>query len=443
MTKRGGVSGWPVAGQASCHTAGEFLAAGQYEQVAELLHEAQVASEQAGDAILAHTLEAARRICLACNQCRAEAEWHRQAYEGAGQREHELKQQLHTILDLINGRELSETQVPPSAVSTADPNQPAHGTSKSVGRPNLWQRLQGLLGRKPPSQSFERESSVASDEALTPFSPDKIESLTVLSVEKSKQKEQAPPSLVVYCLGPFRVYQNDQLVTGWDSLKARSILKYLVAHQGTLVVRDILMDVFWPDANPEAARRNLHQAVYSLRQVLRQDHPGFQHIKFEDSCYLLNPEMDVWVDSEEFEKHVRAGQRLEAAGQLSEAVAEYGIAEGLYQGDFLEEDLYEDWPRGQREQMRNMYLNAVDRLSEYYVGQTEYTTAIALCRKVLAQDNCYEEAYRRLMQCYLAQGQRHLAVRQYQTCVEALREELDLAPAEETVTLYQRITAAT
>jgi DNA-binding SARP family transcriptional activator len=81
-------------------------------------------------------------------------------------------------------------------------------------------------------------------------------------------------------------------------------------------------------------------------------------------------------------------------------------------------------------------------LSEYYVQQAEYTAAIALCRKVLAQDNCYEEAHRRLMQCYLAQGQRHLAVRQYQTCMQALREELDLTPSEETVALYRCITTA-
>ena len=90
-----------------------------------------------------------------------------------------------------------------------------------------------------------------------------------------------------------------------------------------------------------------------------------------------------------------------------------------------------------------MYLDIVDRLSEYYVQQGEYTAAIALCQKVLAQDNCYEEAHRRLMQCYLAQGQRHLAVRQYQACVEALKEELDLTASEEIVALYRRITAAT
>jgi two-component SAPR family response regulator len=131
---------------------------------------------------------------------------------------------------------------------------------------------------------------------------------------------------------------------------------------------------------------------------------------------------------------------LEAAGRLEEAMAEYGVAEGLYQGDFLEEDLYEDWPRVQREHMRNTYLDIVDRLSEYYEGRGEYTTAVALCQKVLAQDNCSEEAHHRLMLCYMAQGQRHLAVRQYQACVEALKQELNLTPSEETVTLYRHIT---
>jgi DNA-binding SARP family transcriptional activator len=123
-------------------------------------------------------------------------------------------------------------------------------------------------------------------------------------------------------------------------------------------------------------------------------------------------------------------------------MTEYGVAEGLYQGDFLEEDLYEDWPKVQREHIRAAYLDIADRLSEYYIQQGEHTAAIALCQKTLVRDNCHEEAHRRLMRCYLAQGQRHLAVRQYQTCTQALREELDLTPSEETVELYQRITTS-
>jgi len=267
-----------------------------------------------------------------------------------------------------------------------------------------------------------------------------VESLATSPTEK--KEGPLPPSLAVYCLGAFRAYQDDQLIADWNGLKARSIFKYLLAHRGAPVVKDILMDLFWPDADPEAARRNLHQAIYSLRRTLRQGQPDFQHIQFENDCYLLNPETDIWVASEEFEKHVQVGRRLEAAGRFGEAMAAYGIAEGLYLGDFLKEDLYEDWSSLQRERMRNMYLDIADRLSEHYVGRGEYTAATALCQKVLAQDNCYEGAHRRLMRCYLAQGQRHLAVRQYQTCVETLKEELELAPSEETVTLYRHITTA-
>ena len=37
------------------------------------------------------------------------------------------------------------------------------------------------------------------------------------------------------------------------------------------------------------------------------------------------------------------------------------------------------------------------------------------------------------------QNQRYLAIRQYQQCVEALREQLDVEPDAETVQLYERI----
>jgi DNA-binding SARP family transcriptional activator len=248
--------------------------------------------------------------------------------------------------------------------------------------------------------------------------------------------------LVVYGLGLFRVYQDDLLIESWDSFKARSIFKYLVVHRNTAVLKDILMDLFWPDADPQAARRNLHQAVYSLRRTLRQGQPASGHIRFEHDCYSLDPALDLWVDWEEFESRVRAGHKLETGGQIEEAMRQYGIAESLYQGDFLEEDVYEDWTSGMCERLRRTYCDIAQRLSEYHLQKTEYHAAIALCQKILARDNCCEQAHRCLMRCYLAQGQRHLAVRQYQACAAVLQEDLDLVPSGETVALYQRIITA-
>jgi DNA-binding SARP family transcriptional activator len=331
-----------------------------------------------------------------------------------------LRQQLQAILDLISGREMLDADKKlETALSSSLIKIPSHEhiTPEAGEPPGLWRRIQTLFGRGASRQIPQDETPILSVEAST-------------------------PSLVLYCLGPFRVYQNDELITSWNGLKGQCILKYLVTQGRRPVTKDILMDLFWRDADPEAARRNLHQAIYGLRQTLRRGHPDFQHIQFENDCYLLNPEMGIWLDSTEFEKHVQAGRRLETAGSLAEAMMEYGIAEGLYQGDFLEEDLYEDWPKVRREHIRTAYLDIAGRLSKHYIQQGEHTAAIALCQKILVRDNCHEEAHHRLMRCYLAQGQRHLAVRQYQTCTETLKEELDLTPSEETTALYRHIIAA-
>jgi DNA-binding SARP family transcriptional activator len=449
----------PTEHQALLRTATELLKAGQYDQVSALLHQVQLASEQRGDELPARVLDMARNICLACSQSQAEADWHQQAREEAAQREDKLRHQLITLLELVSEQEPSVVAgewalvpAPPSAAlcpPVPDSPEPAEPLS-------LWQRIQGILHWRLGPQPLEREASRTSavEEAYrpslfparatevvpSPTSRPAREAGPVPPSEMEKRTEPDAPLLVVYCLGPFRAYQDDHLITDWESLKAKCILKYLVAHHGAPIVKDVLMDVFWPDAEPEAARRNLHQAVYALRKTLRQRRPDFPYVWFEDDCYLLNPDTSTWLDFEQFEQHYREGQRLEAAGQLADAIEKYGIAEGLYQGDFLEEDLYEDWPAPQRRHLQILYLQMANRLGEYYVQHGDLAAAIVLCRKILSVDSCYEEAHRRLMRCYLAQGQRHLAVRQYQICVQALRDELDLTPSEETVTLYSRLT---
>ena len=429
MTEGGRNPGRPVEGLVSCCTAGELPTVGQCKQVAEFLRKAQVASEQTGDAVLAHVLAVACHICLACSQCRAEAEWHRRAYEEADQREHELRQQLHTILDLTSRRgalETPEKREGPPIAPTVEMGLPERGLPEPVERLSLWQRIQALLGRRPPPRSPDREAPGVSAEALAP-------------PPVRKKEERSPPSLVVYCLGPFRVYQDDKLITKWPSGKGKCIFKYMIANHGRPIPKDILMDLFWRDADPEAARNNLNVAIYGLRQAFRAVRPDFSHVLFQDDCYLLNPAMTVWVDVEEFVKCYEAGQSFERRGMLVEAMGEYEVAEGLYQGDLLEEDLYQDWLIPQREGLKDSYLVILDRLSRYYLEEKRYATCIHLCRKILAKDDCREDAHRRLMRCYSRQGQRNLALRQYHLCVEALARVLDVPPMPETVALYHPI----
>jgi DNA-binding SARP family transcriptional activator len=246
------------------------------------------------------------------------------------------------------------------------------------------------------------------------------------------------PTLIAYALGAFRVIFNDRPVESWPSGRGRAVLKYLLAQHGRPVPRDVLMDVFWPDSGPELARNSLNVALHGLRQAFRAVH-DLPVLIFENGAYRLNPELSIWLDVEEFEHRFQLAQRLERGGQISGASAEYEVAVSLYRDDFLLDDPYEDWAVLTRERLRLLLFEALDRLSQIYFSQGRYAACASLCQQILGRDSCREDAHRRLMRCYARQGQHPLALRQYQSCVEALRAELEVEPSPSTAELAERI----
>lgn len=60
-------------------------------------------------------------------------------------------------------------------------------------------------------------------------------------------------------------------------------------------------------------------------------------------------------------------------------------------------------------------------------------------QRLVDADPCREEVHYYLMRCYLRQGRRGLALRQYQLCAEALRQELGAIPGTAIQHLYSRL----
>jgi len=267
---------------------------------------------------------------------------------------------------------------------------------------------------------------------------------TSIALENISQKlppraEDGRIVLAVYCLGQFRVSLENQWISSWPSGKGKSILKFMIVNYPRPISKDVLMDTLWRDADPVSARNNLYVAIYGLRQAFKVVMPGFNPILFEEDRYCLNPDISVWLDVNEFMKYYQNGLDYERRGRLVEGIREYELAESLYQGDFFEEDLYEDWPVPRREALKDTYLIILDRLGSYYLDDEKYAICIQTCQKILAKDNFREDAYRRLMHCYSHQGQRHLALRQYLLCKEELARGLGVPPAQETIALYHHI----
>ena len=250
---------------------------------------------------------------------------------------------------------------------------------------------------------------------------------------------QPPPSLEIYLLSAFRVFANDHAIEDWPNCKGRSIFKYMAIRRGQPVPREVLMAVFWPDADQDSARNNLNVAMHGLRRALARGDAEFPFVLFRQGCYSFNPALRMWVDAEAFVKHIERAQASDQIGNPSQAMAHYREALATYRSALLVDDRYEDWLIPKRQSLQDSYLHALNRLAAHYYAEGDFEACAAVTAKMLEVDPCDEEAHRQMMRCYSNVGQTQLALRQYHFCVDALSRELNLIPSPHTVALFHQI----
>src|SRR5262249_41136830 len=110
----------------------------------------------------------------------------------------------------------------------------------------------------------------------------------------------------------------------------------------------------------------------------------------------------------------------------------------LYGGDLLE-GFYDDWALRERERLRLVYLNSLAFLMRHHARRGAFDRSLAWGRRLLQFDPLREEIHREMMRLYAESGQRALALRQYETCREALATELHIHPMEDTRTFYAEL----
>jgi DNA-binding SARP family transcriptional activator len=243
--------------------------------------------------------------------------------------------------------------------------------------------------------------------------------------------------LTARLLGRLWVVVDGQVVDTTSSRRTRNVLAYLLTHRETPVPRDVLMDVFWGNAEPGAARNSVHVALSGVRRALRA--AGAQPLlERRHDTYRFADHLDVWVDVEAFERACREGRRAEDAGDAA-ALDAYERAAQLYDGDFLADDPYAPWAGEIRETLRAQAGDAACRQVTLYGRLGDDRSAVLVGRRVLAGDPCNEPVHRQLMISYARAGQRHLALLQYQRCREALWSTFRIQPAVETTVLYESL----
>jgi predicted ATPase/DNA-binding SARP family transcriptional activator len=241
-----------------------------------------------------------------------------------------------------------------------------------------------------------------------------------------------PAPLRISLLGGFTAAGDGSVVSegAWRLRKAKSLVKLLALAPEHRLHRERASELLWPDRDSAAAANNLHQALYVARRALETAGlDGAAVVELRDDALLLN---DASVDVEEFERVA-----AEARGSGNKALCDAAV--GLYAGELLPEDRYEEWCAARRESLREQCIGLLLELSALEHDAGDGSAAVRWLQRALVEDSLHEEAHRRLMTLFALSGRRQQALAQYQRLRQALRREFEDVPDAETRQLYQSI----
>jgi len=194
----------------------------------------------------------------------------------------------------------------------------------------------------------------------------------------------------------------------WQSKKARTLLKILLAYRGRPVTREQLMEFLWPGEDPAKLSNRLSVALTALRTVLGRGHDA---IRADPDAVALNLEV-VRVDVERFLDEVEHALADSDRARLARA-------ERLYCGDFLQEDPYDDWARDLREHVREAYASAVRARARLTTDHDEAVRAYLL---LLEHDRWDAGAHRELIARLERAGRHGHAIRRRRTYIRRMHE---------------------
>ncbi len=153
------------------------------------------------------------------------------------------------------------------------------------------------------------------------------------------------------------------------------------------------MEALWPEQSPGPLANRLSVLLSTVRAVLD---PGK---RFESDHFVAADRNALWlqpdhvtIDVDGFLAAARTALDLRRSG-AHDALERLEAVEAAYTGDFLEEDAYEDWAIGLRDEARAVYTEVVRALAGDALARSDVEAATRFHLRVLERDPYDEPAH--------------------------------------------------
>lgn len=248
-------------------------------------------------------------------------------------------------------------------------------------------------------------------------------------------------NLHISLFGQLRIEDESRQLVDIEARRAQELFCYLLLNRQRMHEREQLATLFWCDKSASQSKRYLRQTLWQVQSVLNQWSNPTEHLLcVEYERIGINPAAHYWLDIASFEAAFAAVEKTPGRELSAQQVELLHSALPLYQGDLLE-GWYQDWCIHERERRQNMYLSLLGKLLLYSEAQGDYASGLQCGAQILRYDRAREQTHRQLMRLHYLAGDRTAAIHQYEACIVALQEELNVGPSKKTVTLYRQICA--
>lgn len=255
-------------------------------------------------------------------------------------------------------------------------------------------------------------------------------------------RRDSATGLRVCFFGTFRVFvgEAELPVETWQSKKALNLFKFLVFYSSRgYINKEVFMEFLWPDEDPQKSANRLHVVLNFLRKALEPNlAKGLtsSYILSKGGAYKLHMGDQGWIDVEEFSRELKDAKKAKSP---EESIHHYLRALDLYEGDFLEEDLYSEWCIDIRERYKEDYLSALREVIGYYETRKEFQQCIDYAETYLKTDKYAEEMYRVLMRCHSSLGRKAIVTKIFNKCKENIVIDLNSPLSNETIALSNQL----
>jgi two-component SAPR family response regulator len=215
----------------------------------------------------------------------------------------------------------------------------------------------------------------------------------------------------------------------WRTTKTQELFLHLLHHHGQLVRKSALIELLWPEYEPNRAFAQLYTAIYHIRKTLESLSTHFQISNVMDG-YILNIEA-VQLDVEEWEKYTSIENPIN-----EKSISEYEKIMVLYNDDYLSEYDYW-WAESKRQRLRDLWLRKNLQMGKWYYSSNQIEKAIEKYHEICSRHPEAEEAYYALMKIYASEKNKLFVHQQYDLLTKVLLEEFNEYPSSYITTWYQ------